>query len=330
MDELKTLLERFRALGGIADNIVLRDGEFGRGVFPEDAKLPVRISVPDSLLVPAEWVVLDSLGSIRLSDDAKWSAEAKLFYEDLQREFSWGAGTMEAIRQQQEQLIALPESVKATLMKFGMDPFSFEKPTMKWCLEKFKAARRFSRSGKYVMAPVLDMVNHSSQARSWDVEPLGISGVYSGEVLVNYSTSLDPFSMYDVYGFSAQSESANSVLLSLGHPQFGKMNIGRIFAEKTAMSGAWAPKVRRMSKCIDFSYLPLVNTTHPHFPREFFCQTMLVAGMDSRRAEDLFNSLLAANRKAFKQLQQSLDGVGGETAEGLRLMAQHQLDLLET
>lgn len=330
MCDFEAMLARFRKLGGTAENIVLQEGPFGRGVYPASPEHPVRISVPDHLLVPVEWVALDNDGNIRLSEACTWTAEGKAFYEDLQRDFCWGAGTSSLVRHQQEGMLALPESLKAMLLRVGMDAFSFKEPTSAWCLEKYKAARRFSRDDGNVMLPVLDMVNHSSQAKSWDLSPYGISGIYSGEVLVNYSTLLDPMSMFDVYGFSDQSSFANSVVLSLGHPQFGQMNIGRFFDQRTAMSGTWVPKVKRLQKSIDFSYLPLVNTQSPQLPREFFCQTMLVAGMDVRSAGALFNSLLAANRNAFLQLQQALAGVDGEAAEGLRRMTQHQLDALNS
>ncbi len=328
MTDFEALLNRFRALGGIADNIKLGVGVYGRGIFPVDERAPISIGVPEHMLVPVEHVVLDREGQVSVSNHAALDPALKDFYEDLQRDFGWGAGGLQHVREEQEVFLALPAGIHDQLRKLGMDAFSFRTPTPEWCLEKFKAARRFSRGSGYYMAPVLDMVNHDSAAASWSLDPLGISGIYAGEVLVNYAALLDPFSMYDCYGFSAETGVVNSVSLSLGHPSFGKISIGRVLAEKTAMSGAWVPKVSRLNKSIDFSYVPLINVSQPHLPREFFCQTMLVAGMDFRSAEGLFSSIVGANRKVFRQLQESLVGEDGPVADGLRTMVRHQLAAL--
>ena len=45
------MLDEFRSLGGIADNIRLGEGRFGRGLFPVDTSRPYRIHIPPSLLV---------------------------------------------------------------------------------------------------------------------------------------------------------------------------------------------------------------------------------------------------------------------------------------
>jgi len=43
------MLTVFRALGGTADNICLRHGERGRGIFPVDPGRPIAIHIPENL-----------------------------------------------------------------------------------------------------------------------------------------------------------------------------------------------------------------------------------------------------------------------------------------
>ena len=45
------MLTVFRALGGTADNICLRHGERGRGIFPVDPGRPIAIHIPENLLI---------------------------------------------------------------------------------------------------------------------------------------------------------------------------------------------------------------------------------------------------------------------------------------
>ncbi len=65
------LLTEFRALGGVADNLVWKESTIGgKGVFPLDPALPSRLHVPDRLLVPAADTQLDEQGRLRARDAA--------------------------------------------------------------------------------------------------------------------------------------------------------------------------------------------------------------------------------------------------------------------
>ena len=55
----RDLLEKFTALGGIADNVYQRVGEYGRGVFPIDSSRMAKIMTPKNLLVNADNLCLD-------------------------------------------------------------------------------------------------------------------------------------------------------------------------------------------------------------------------------------------------------------------------------
>ena len=43
------LIAEFRRLGGIADNVTQKEGEYGRGIFSVDPNLKVRIFTPSKL-----------------------------------------------------------------------------------------------------------------------------------------------------------------------------------------------------------------------------------------------------------------------------------------
>ena len=58
------MLGEFRALGGVADNVRLGYGPFGRGIFPIDTTRPVSIRIPEDLLLPIEHAVIDGLADV--------------------------------------------------------------------------------------------------------------------------------------------------------------------------------------------------------------------------------------------------------------------------
>ena len=50
-DNWDFLLSEFRRLGGIADNVCQKEGEYGRGIFSVNPRLRARIFTPSKLLV---------------------------------------------------------------------------------------------------------------------------------------------------------------------------------------------------------------------------------------------------------------------------------------
>ena len=86
----KSILDQFRSLGGVAENIDIGIGKYGRGLFPVDKKLPVKLVVPENLLINPEWISLDLNQQIILNDQCPLDKNIKSFFENYQRFFGWG------------------------------------------------------------------------------------------------------------------------------------------------------------------------------------------------------------------------------------------------
>src|SRR6185312_15778846 len=129
------MLDEFRALGGVAENVRLGRGAFGRGLFPVDPKKPVRISIPNHLLVAFEDVTFDN-NAFRVLERASIGARARAFLEQYERDFSWGTG-----REETERFLywmnELPEDLKEFLTgQLGMGRF-FQRVTQSFVQDWF-------------------------------------------------------------------------------------------------------------------------------------------------------------------------------------------------
>jgi len=58
-DNWDFLLSEFRRLGGIADNVCQKEGEYGRGIFPVNPSLRARIFTPSKLMVKKDDIYLE-------------------------------------------------------------------------------------------------------------------------------------------------------------------------------------------------------------------------------------------------------------------------------
>ena len=83
------LLERFAALGGIAENVCQRVGEYGRGIFPIDSSHRAKIMTPKNLLVRADNLCLDG-DRIVIKDSSGYTVEEITFLELYWNDYSWG------------------------------------------------------------------------------------------------------------------------------------------------------------------------------------------------------------------------------------------------
>ncbi len=85
------MLTVFRALGGTADNICLRNRERGRGIFPIDPGRPIAIQIPENLLIKlADVRFVD--GKFRVRPESKATPGEIAFFENYENHFSWGGG----------------------------------------------------------------------------------------------------------------------------------------------------------------------------------------------------------------------------------------------
>ena len=93
-DNWYLLLDEFRRLGGIADNVCQKEGKNGRGIFPINPSLKSRIFTPSKLLVKKDDIYLED-NKLRIKKDKEYNQEIRNFFNFYQDNFSWGSGGKE-------------------------------------------------------------------------------------------------------------------------------------------------------------------------------------------------------------------------------------------
>src|SRR5436305_1795885 len=161
MDEIpivlwNEMLEEFRALGGVADNVYLGEGRFGRGLFPIDPSRPIKIHIPESLLLPVKHVEFRN-DAFRIKPGAPIGARERRFLENYERDFSWNA-SREHIHDLLQMVHEAPLELREQLRKFCA--WWVSGPTPKAVQERFIASRAIRYNGKRVLMPITELANH--------------------------------------------------------------------------------------------------------------------------------------------------------------------------
>lgn len=285
------MLEEFRALGGTADNIQLGEGNFGRGLFPIDPSRPIKVHIPESLLVDFKHVEFAN-DAFRVGPEATIGEREKRFLEAYEQDFSWGAS-----RHDTQNLLQMmhdaPEELRDKLRKFCL--WWLAGPTPEAIQERFFGSRTIARNGRDVVMPIVELANHGDAAGYDFRNGIGLSGEFAGEVLVRYRLT-DPWRIFANWGFPSTSE---FIALSMGMTR-EEFVIENEEIEVINPARPFFPKVSSDGPQLKLSYLMLGNRKNPRFARGIFRRIMQDAGRPD--ADEVFDRILHVNRTEFFDL----------------------------
>jgi len=317
------MLDEFRALGGTADNIRLDYGPLGRGLFPVDPAKPVRITIPESLLVSFDHVIFVD-GQFRVSADSAVSERGRAFLERYEQDFAWGAEPRAEIERFLAMMSALPEPLRDLLeRKYGFGKFVRPCST-KFLQQLFVGSRSItSPSGRFVM-PIIEMANHGGTVH-YEIGPnVSLGGTFDGEVLVRYCLSADAIEMFGVWMFASEEPMAFSVELTTGPPD-RQFQVGRDYDGAPA---PWVPEITTKKNIVSANYLLLGHENFPRIPRGAFQKAVAKAGLAGM--DETFELIQHRNRCFFLELIGALENVESPVVPILRNMARFQLKALSS
>ena len=161
MGNFQDILERFIELGGTAENICLRKGELGRGIFPIDSFRTAKIMTPKNLLVDREDVCI-SRDEIYINDSSGLSPKEKNFIEHTYN-YSWSGGGNRCSTEFLKYVLGIPEPVQNQLLGCGFIDSHLLNNCLdeNVCLQRFIDERVVDFKARRICS-ILDFVNHSS------------------------------------------------------------------------------------------------------------------------------------------------------------------------
>ncbi|MFL6689363.1 MAG: hypothetical protein ACJ8IR_04125 [Alphaproteobacteria bacterium] len=314
------MLDEFRALGGVADNVRLGYGPFGRGIFSIDATRPVSIRIPEDLLLPVEHGLIKN-DAFTVSPDSPLSARGRAFLEGYEREYSWGPGRLE-VEGFLSAMRELPEQVRELLAR-KLGCARFFNPITPQAVEKwFFGTRAINFRDRRVIMPIVEMANHGGSVDYDTSSGVALEGVFEGEVLVKYGRSIDPYYMFLNWMFPSQEPMAFSIKMNM---TVGGREIW-IDRDFEGESPPWVPKVSVHENRISLAYLLLGHRQFPRIPRGAFRRGMSNAGLES--VDEAFEAIEHVNRERFLDLLDSLETLDLPAIQPLRTLARNQLRAL--
>ena len=317
------LLAELCALGGTAENIIVRHGPRGRGVFPLNPANPVRLHLPPNLLVNAEDTEIRD-GRLVIKASASIGARERAFFDSYQQDFSWGAGVLDDLWQTQLAWSRLPQDIRDALPVDGAD---FSEPSEVLRHKHYVKTRSIIRGAARVIMPVVELVNHDSAFPGYGSQDgVAVGGVFEGEVLVNYGGG-DCWGMATNYGFCNARNQAHSLPGNFKFEDYC-IEICRNAEPSKRIDGYTMPIVSVEDNTIRFPFLTLGNVQTPHEPRSIFLH--VTKNTPIRQPDALFDLIHHYNRLLFLKFLQASEGHATPFVAMLRSAAYQQLTTLSS
>ncbi len=330
--EFKKILERFRSLGGIADNVELRYGSFGKGLFPINPALPVKIVTPSKLLISPTWIKLNKHDQIRFKYRYRLKVEAEIisFFEDYQAFFGWGNGGIDYSRSRHNSLRSLPEKIKHLVLLMGWIEEDFEEKSTKDYLNDFLLSRQIRVGDQSMIMPIVDLINHSKNGKSYIADNgVRFEGLFKDEVFANYYRNIDAFHFLRSYGIASESATVLSCDVNIEIPQIGLIKIARFDRPTIKSDGGIAPRVVKKKSHIGISFLEIADRNGIKLPRLNFIEQLDKIHISKADSNKIFDGLIDHNIHIRKMLIEECKICTFKLARDLESVALNQLKLIE-
>ena len=317
------MLEAFRALGGVAENIQ-GGSSSGLGLHVQDAGRPVSLFVPHNLYFA--WDDIEFIdGDMRLKGSANVGPGERKFFEAYSRAFSWGAGGGGETARFVASLDTLPPEICELLeTQFDM-PELFQGERAERTKECFLRGRRFRWRGKDWFVPIAEQARHGSGGLAPALDSSGrfcVQGAVSGEVLV-LRGAYDTLDMYFTFGLVEPQDQAYSLAVGVKDSAIN-IHIRRNTAKSVKRGPFLVPEVAREEGALTFSFLMIGNVKLPRLSRGIFFD--LARDTPIAKPDEAFDYALFVNRTRLLQLLGALESHRGEAVIALRKVAHIQLE----
>jgi hypothetical protein len=324
------LVAEFRGLGGVAENVRLGTGRFGRGIFVVDPAKPAKLHASENLLVPIDQLEIRA-GHMVLTPESTLGRREREFFETYQRHFGWSAGLYEGLWQAQEAWSRLPAPVVEAIKALGAldDPDRrFLAPTAELCFKEYFATRQFTYGGRLHLVPLVELVNHYGRANRYDIDigsGIGVSGAFADEMLVRYNLG-DSWARAVVSGFTEIALLANSLVITVAIGA-RHVSIGRQLNSMELRDGVMFPRAEWDGDVMRLPFLTLGYTEEHDLPRAVF-RALMGPSLTTAQADEAFDSIAHFNRTKFLELLRTLRKFDGPLIDLLEEAAINQLQVL--
>ena len=327
-DNWDFLLYEFRRLGGVADNVCQKEGEYGRGIFSVNPSLKARIFTPSKLLVKKDDIYLED-NKLRIKKDKEYNQEIRNFFNFYQDNFSWGSGGKETTELFEKGLSLFNSNLKELIKKYALVDLE-ERHQGNWdnvIKKQFLDERAFNFRDSSFIAPIWDLVNHKVKSLPFFVNERGISTpnypATNSEIVFQYN-DISALKRFFSYGFFSEESIVFSIPFSINIEDLG------IYISCKGMSLTDdSMKIEQSGNKIILEGLPIADVNHPRLPSDYFDEILRKIGHINVR-KDVLNEIFQFNISLRKRIIDESNLIDNEVSKILTKVMLYEINLISS
>ena len=320
------LLSEFRRLGGIADNVCQKEGEYGRGIFSVNPSLKARIFTPSKLLVKKDDIYLED-NKLRIKKDKEYNQEIRNFFNFYQDNFSWGSGGKETTELFEKGLSLFNSNLKELIKKYALVDLE-ERHQGNWdnvIKNQFLNARGVKFGNSSVIAPVWELVNHKVRSFNFITNKEGLSTpnypASNAEIRFSYNDE-SPLNRFFSYGFFSEETIVFSIPFSITIEDINICCKGMSLKDDSM-------KIERSANKIILEGLPIADVNHPRLPYYYFDEIIRRIGC-IKNSQDLLLKIFQLNISIRKKIIDESHLIENEVSKILTKVMLYEINLISS
>ncbi len=327
-DNWEFLLSEFHRLGGIAENVCQKEGEYGRGIFSKNPSLKTRIFTPSKLLIKKDDIYLED-NKLRIKKDKEYDQDIRDFFNFYQDNFSWGSGGKETTELFEKGLSLFNSNLRELIKKYALFDIDLRHKGQ-WdnvIKTQFLNARAIHFENSTVIAPIWELVNHKVRSLPFIITNEGISTpnypALSNEIRFSYN-NLSPIRRFFVYGFFSEETIIFSVPFSINiEEQDISISCKGISLNDDSM------KIERSGNSFILEGLPIADVNHPGLPYDYFNEIVREIGLKNV-PKDFLLKIFEFNIEIRKKMIHESELIDNEVSKILIKVLHYEISLISS
>ena len=325
--EWDMLINQFRNLGGVAENICQKKGSKGRGIFPVKEELKSKIFTPSNLIIKKNDIFLDN-DKVRIKEEKnEYNNETREFFNFYQDNFSWGGGGREDTETFENCLGMFSSELKSLLKENRLVDID-KRHKGSWkdvILSQFLYAREFNFRNELQIVPLLELVNHDVISFQFYKSANGISSPNyppsDSELTYTYASKGTLNCFFD-YGFFSKETIVFSLPFNL---KIENKEISIICKGNELRDDLI--KIKRSGKSILIEGLPIADSNSKSLPEAYFKELLDQIG-EKNISIDYLYKIKNFNKLIREKLLENLKTKENIASSMFSRAILHELDLI--
>jgi len=324
MDEnWEILIHKFRKLGGLVENIDLKKGEFGRGIFSINPNKKAQIFIPRNLMIKINDIDMNK-NKLFIKEKNHQDKDKIEFFNFYLDKFSLDFKTREEIYNFEKNLILFSSNIKLLIKKYLFLEIkeNHEGSLDKTLLNSFIESRKFRFYGSSMICPILDLINHKVNSKPFLISKNGIKTPnykpFNGELTHNYGCqgSIKRFFQYKFislepkvfsFPFSIKLNEEGIILICKGNDTYNKILSVKKYQNKIIIDG-----------------LLIADKIQQELPSQYFRKLLKNINIPSI----LYREVIKYNLAIRKMMKKELKYLDNKTSKNISEILDYEIGLI--